>query len=349
MDKVSSEKGKYIWKWFEICPDILSVQTNTTRLENFRFGVPSLPRISPPDHKPVVTVNYIIISNDTHPSIKGYSIPDYNNSEKIRVTLERPLFPGFKALISIERSANGQYSLIANTLYSAWSLLRITKHYPAPRILTSIAAVALLENGFAPIHCASVERDGKAIILLAPPDTGKTYTTQQLIEDGWKFISEDIAITDGVNIYGCPHTSTVDPEHNIGWLQSRYRRIEGSIFKRHRKLKLLDTLIPDQHSLMASIGQVFFLERDDPEVKEISKDDAINLALRLNRYEFRHPGEELLLTLWMKYGFPDLQKASVIEMEIFSKLMNTSISNFVVSSKTPEQYPELISSVLGHF
>src|SRR5690606_6387656 len=137
---------------------------------------------------------------------------------------------GHEAIIGLERSSEGTYRLISNQWYNLWSLIRFTKQYPAPRILTNVAVVALIEKGFAPLHCAAVVRGNDGIALFAPPNTGKTYTTLRLIESGWKFVSEDVAITDGSQVFGCPYTGTLE-QHNRRGLYAHIRNLEQTILK----------------------------------------------------------------------------------------------------------------------
>ena len=310
-------------------------------LEGFRFGAPPFPvRESLPPNSAVI-VEYLVTSG-----LAG--VKDSDDEARGRAKLDAPTVVKRRQLplvgaaeIGLQRTANGQYRLTANLLYRIWSYLRFSKHYPAPRILTDIAAIALLEKGLLPLHCAAVERDGGSVALFAPPDTGKTYTTMRLIERGWKFISEDIAIADGAHIFGCPFTGTLSP-HSMG-LQSYIRRAKGFMFKQHRKRRPIDMLDSDQRCLVAPIRQVLFLEKGKPHVEEISKTQACDRILRLNRYEFRWLGNDLLLEMWMRHGTPNLQVAAEVEQQIVCKFVAAASSALVVYAEKPTQYEDLIA------
>jgi len=56
--------------------------------------------------------------------------------------------------------------------------------------------VAAHSHNFLIIHAAVIERDGKAIILPAPPGSGKSTLCAALINRGWRLLSDELALYD---------------------------------------------------------------------------------------------------------------------------------------------------------
>lgn len=67
-----------------------------------------------------------------------------------------------------------------------------------------IAIISLINNGFS-LHAASLEYDGKAVILTAPSGTGKTTTSLAMSYGGFKLMSDEITIVrndSGISVAG---------------------------------------------------------------------------------------------------------------------------------------------------
>lgn len=78
-------------------------------------------------------------------------------------------------------------------------------------LLSDIANVLLLNNGLITLYASSVyhETSKKGIVTFAAPNTGKTTTAMKLCGfPGFKFVSEDIVISDGRKLYSCPWTNS---------------------------------------------------------------------------------------------------------------------------------------------
>lgn len=56
--------------------------------------------------------------------------------------------------------------------------------------------VAAHSHNFLIIHAAVIERDGKAIVLPAPPGSGKSTLCAALVNRGWRLLSDELALYD---------------------------------------------------------------------------------------------------------------------------------------------------------
>ena len=86
---------------------------------------------------------------------------------------------------------------------------KIMNVHPISYILFDVASFLLLQNGLTTIYCSSVHfEDGRNLVIMSPPNTGKSLTALKLVKEyGAKIIAEDMAVTDGEKIIGATFTN----------------------------------------------------------------------------------------------------------------------------------------------
>lgn len=74
--------------------------------------------------------------------------------------------------------------------------------------------VALGERRFLLIHAASVEKDGKALVLTGESGSGKSTLAAQLAHKGWRFLGDEFALIDPGSgmIYPFPRPTSLKNE-----------------------------------------------------------------------------------------------------------------------------------------
>lgn len=94
--------------------------------------------------------------------------------------------------------------------------LRLDRFY-SPRsrkslndLIGTIIRIKLIKNGYLNIHAACLSKDRTTILLAAFPQMGKTLLTLQLLNDGFKYVSEDTVLVDSDgNAYFTPSPITI--------------------------------------------------------------------------------------------------------------------------------------------
>ena len=311
--------------------NILEIRSNIKNLIGFKFG------------------SKCIKNNNTAASrIVLYYIADSLKNIKVgenQLFLSRPLtfFPAAKALIELRNDKVP--ALSANKSYDIWSNLRGTSSFARPEdILSNLATIQLLSSKLAPLHCGCVDMKGKGILLIAPSDTGKTFTTYSLVNDfGFSFVSEDIAITDGSSIYGCPYTATGIPKCKNGkeFLGNRFKNLFFP--SKSEKRKLADYIPQNKIVPQTKISYIIFLKRGPRNISAISKSEAAKYLIRSNMTEFKYITDRDLLTLWNQFDYPDLMQLNKTEKMLLEELVNNANELITVSSPQPEGFVEQIA------
>jgi 4-amino-4-deoxy-L-arabinose transferase-like glycosyltransferase/putative flippase GtrA len=82
-------------------------------------------------------------------------------------------------------------------LIDASPLLGLSRHVLYTNVVEALLRFVLVSKGYVLLHSAGLEVEGKATLLSAQTDTGKTSTVINLVRDRhWRFISDDMAIID---------------------------------------------------------------------------------------------------------------------------------------------------------
>lgn len=73
-------------------------------------------------------------------------------------------------------------------------LIAKSRHVLYVNLVEPILRFILISKGYILLHSACLSIDGKAILISAPPDTGKTTTVLKCVKEGFRFLSDDMTI-----------------------------------------------------------------------------------------------------------------------------------------------------------
>lgn len=218
-------------------------------------------------------------------------------------------------------------------------------------LLTDLASYLLLKEGYAPIHSSGFNFDGETNVIFAPPNTGKTLTSMMAcLELGAKYIAEDLAVTDGKNIYSVPWTSTFRYYSNVD--KSLTSRMKNRLIKVFPPLELVgkqkvnpitDFVNKENILHQSEIDNLILLERDEFEKTKFEEIDEIHRKLvNLNRYEFNYLRSPLIIAYTFFNPEYSVEEAAYEEKRILKKLICNSKKSFVVADKDATNYLSLI-------
>lgn len=215
-------------------------------------------------------------------------------------------------------------------------------------LLEDLISVFLLSNGYALLYCAGFTHNGSTSVLIGVANTGKTTTTLEIIKNyGARYISEDIAITDGSNLYCCPYAlSHIDQEliqtNNSHYLEKVSTLIPLIDRVRSRPVNsVYDILDDDQINHIGEVDNICILSRGGKRVQNVDPAQMIAVS---NRSEFRYSTNQLLLSAqYLGYEL-DLDAAMQTEMEILRKL--TSKNNIFYFYGKPDELSEQVYDII---
>ena len=237
--------------------------------------------------------------------------------------------------------------------------IKIGRITPLWEIIPFIMDIKLLNEGYTFVHGACLSKKGKGVLICAFPNTGKTLTALLGLkkEHGFSYLSDDIIIVDEKGYAYCypdPH-----PIFNI----------KGEIINRRDYVKTILKLISPVigFSAVEPIGQytniykeienpriiqrtkidnIFFLEREQESVEEISFKDAYNKLLISKRHEFPLYTDPIILGY--SYFNPELnlEEIALREQKILLNLVESANKRFILRSKNPKKFIDLVESIV---
>lgn len=175
------------------------------------------------------------------------------------------------------------------------------RHYLTSRVrptlielINSVLQIKLLQKEAAFIHGACVEKDGKGLLIIAPPDVGKTTTLISLIKRGYNYLSDDrIIISKGCTGFCWPTNLRIHP-HNLKEIKLSPMEKMETYFREW--LSTIPDLKVDGKAInvnqicgpvstkdRAKIELIFLLERENEATIELDKDTGLKKVMMAGR------------------------------------------------------------------
>lgn len=338
---------------FTVIPELLEIKSNVDYIIHFKFGERLNDKMVQSENNKI-RIEFKVT--------KDFEKPNYLNQKfhfiwgkegTDELYYERPLIGSFKAKLLI-RDLTTSPKLFVNPTYYQWLRFQIEGVYPPGSHLTNITTVKLIEHGYVPLHCSAISYDGEGILIFAPPDTGKTITAFSSLDYGFKFLSEDIAITDGRYVYGCPFTATYRDFANNGWISKTRHKLRsqssliGYFIKPALAENVFELLGEKKIDKMARIKTIYILDQGKQNLEELNNKETVRRISILNRHEFYYFKNPFLLAYSNFNKDLNLNKLMEREKQVISKIVSNS-ANYLIKSDNPLEYIELIKKNLGDF
>lgn len=221
-------------------------------------------------------------------------------------------------------------------------------------IITDIINLRLMHNKLAPLHCSGVVVDDNAYVIFAPPNTGKTLTAMTLCmaeNSKYKFIAEDLALTDGTNLYAVPWTSTFRYYDTVD--KSRFSKFLNNMTEKISVLELLSfgktepiTDYVKDISNKAKIKGIYILDRGENKNHAISEKEAFDRINTLDRYEFNYMRAPTVIAYEYFNRKTDIEHAYNKERELLKDMIKNSEFLKVISTDNALNYSKEIEKDL---
>ena len=258
------------------------------------------------------------------------------------------LGPGIDLSMTVDGLGSGSVEVSANRAFVRLIHHRMMNLHSLPYVLSDIACMELLLEGFAPLHCSAAATTDGAHLIYGAPNVGKTYTALRSCEElKLPFMAEDIAITDGRTIHAVPWTSTFryyrayDRRTALGrWLRKAIPALDAVPWGDRDSIKDVLPGVTIRHS--APISRIIILARGPDRSREISPDQAFHLLSNLNRFEFKYPSSPLLNAWDFMLPGGGMRRAVGQEVAILRQLIESAGEVLLISRSDASAYFEAI-------
>jgi hypothetical protein len=212
-------------------------------------------------------------------------------------------------------------------------------------LLDAVTAVKMLMHGYAPLHSSCISIKNKIVLFVAFSNVGKTTIVEQAIRNPFtSFLSEDMTIIDKRGIaYGVP---TRMPNRNI--VLQRISKIMPifPLFFPKFFTKDVKEIIPSVKILKSGrVDMIFFLEIGPSRVLEIDADEALQKLISINRENYNHVRNPLLMVY--EYFNPSFKLKEVLRIE--EDILRNLVSKrhcYIFRASSAESFLDTLKSIL---
>ena len=257
-------------------------------------------------------------------------------------------YGGVTCKILVDQVKGDRLKLYVNKSYLKFIKFKIDNIYPVGVHLTDLLLLKIIASGDLIVHAASLynPKNRQAFLMVAPPDTGKTYTTFQLLAKGYKFLGEDLSYYDSKadELRCMPYTSTWGHRFSFHKLDISKLPFVG-LFANTSKKGVEDLFGSDSVCKSAKLSQIYLLEKSSGEedVVEVQvTDELMRKVMSIQRNEFSYYKNPLLRAF--EYYHP-LNIDTVFESEAVNmRKLFQGKTIFLVRAPNYEKFQNLIFS-----
>ena len=176
-------------------------------------------------------------------------------------------------------------------------------------VLFDVVSFLLLKNGMTTLYCSAVYLpNGKSVVFSAPPNTGKSLCALKLRQDfGAEIVAEDMAVTDGVSLWGASQTN---------------------LYRDYNNKSLLDFDPSEFRSKLDSVDYLTILQKSES-VDLTETNDFYKKLVLINRYSLGYYYSPCVRVLCFYNQSMSTDDAQGTEERILKKLMNNAVCNEV--------------------
>ena len=193
-------------------------------------------------------------------------------------------------------------------------------------ILFDVVSQLLLQSGMTTLYCSAVYLpNGKSAVFMAPPNTGKSLCALRLRKDaGAEIVAEDMAVTDGVRLWGAPNTN----------LYREYNDADLMKFDSEKFRSRLDKV--DYLAILQKSGNCRISQPEDIEEK----------LLLINRYSLGYYYSPCVRVLSFYNDSFSVQNAQKEEERLLKKLIEGA-GCYILENSDPMRFSDQIMSAIG--
>lgn len=344
--------------YYSSVKNLIAIKTN---VKNFKFSYGLImPEIDNSEFdESLIKIDLQVVKGSVKPSVeqkkdmgKFHYFSGFPNSGEMYY--ERSFFFKKKLQYKISGINSNTITVVVNKNYMRYVTHRFMNIHSIGYILTDIVNLRLLHNGFAPLHCSGVAIHKKSYVIFAPPNTGKTLTAMSLCIDNkdYSFIAEDLAITDGENVFAVPWTSTFRYYDSID--SSRFSKYLNKLTEKISILELLSfgkvekvTKYVSKIEDKTNIESLFILDRGAEKTFDINKEDAFTRINTLDRYEFNYMRAPAIIAFEYFNPDTDIEYAYNEERVILKKMIDSAKFTKVISTRNALNYSKEIDNLVN--
>jgi len=267
-----------------------------------------------------------------------------------------PLGPvRFKLMLGDLHSNNPSFAV--NPLYWRLTFNIGTALSPYYVHLRDIITMNLLDKGYLTLHGSCLcTASGEACLIVAPPETGKTITALYGQQLGYGLLSEDLVVSDGINIL--PSLISGQQVYSPAFLnmqkglKAKIKRVSANMIERTGLAypgllaKIGGSIIPPPYNKPVKLTHIFFLARGPRSmVTPMKPDDSLAKLLIIDRGEFHWRSNPVLLAYDYHTMLLDIPSILRKEDALLHTVAEKGKNCYQLEAPNPYEYIKLIQEI----
>lgn len=252
----------------------------------------------------------------------------------------------FNCKLLVKNLGTPEVTVYVNQAYLRFVLLKMDNVYPLGIHLTDIFLVNFLKRKDLVLHGASMHNNttNDSFLLIAPPDTGKTYTSYMLIKKGYKYLGEDLSFysKEEDSLFCMPMTSTWGHRFSFSLLDLSKIPFLGLFFTQNKK-NVIDIFGKDSVVPKSKLSRIYLLSKS--ETNHIEKinytEDLFREILAIQRNEFSY-FKNPLLRVAEYFNLIKVDDIYGIEADSLKELLMSKVI-YKVYATNHDQFHEIIN------
>lgn len=249
---------------------------------------------------------------------------------------------GLKFKMLIKNFKEDNVTVYVNKSYLFFVKLKMDNLYPVGVHLMDVFLLNILKKGDLVVHAASLHNPetNSSFLILAPPDTGKTYSTAMLVKKGYKFVGEDLSYYEAKSdsLVCVPFTSTWGHHFSSKKFDVTQVPVIGWFFTEKKEI-VTDLFGDDSVIEKSKLGRIYLIEKaSENSLEKVDYSDEFLRKLKIiQRNEFTY--FKNMLVRAFEYTNPmDVDGIIKSEDDSLEKLLKTKELYFVKGKRYDDFY-----------
>lgn len=257
----------------------------------------------------------------------------------------------FHCEMLVDNILDRNIKVYVNPFYLKRLRVKLDNLYPVGIHLTDVLLYHIVTSGDLVIHGASLHNPNtdSAFLIVAPPDTGKTYTTYKLLQKGFKFLGEDLSYYDAQDhtLRCMPYTSTWGHRFNVKKFDVGKVPFVSLIAGSPKK-GVEDLFGRESVQSVSKLKRIYLIEKSDrTEILKIKKsDELLHKIMAIQRNEFSYFKNPMLRAFEYCNSSMQIDKAFAAEQASMEQLFE-STELYLVQAPKSEDFEGLILQAEG--
>lgn len=320
---------QHVFENYVHVPDIIGISTN---IRGFRWGFGECSSPVAEDAFERCKIKVFLEKRKDREVFDGLNLDSYTevfrdfkaNPQSRAVIFEKKLGPVCLRFSVVVR--DDRVIVTVGSSYLRYIRLKLMYIHPIAYVLFDIVSMLLLQQDLTTLYCSAASLiGGSTAVCFSPPNTGKSLTVLQLHKKfGAKIIAEDMAVTNGVSIWGAPHTGL-------------YRNYHDD------ELKAVGQDTED--TFANKISAAFVLQKGASDF-DINTKDCLDQLMLINRYSLGYYYSPCVRVLdYYNSGFK-VSAAQKTEEQILGRLIGKA-RTYIVERQNSMDFADYINTVMN--